>query len=196
MCIIFGFAETWISQDERLGTMCRFVVAKTKLRKPILREGSFELLSSNFKQRRNDEFFFSHCVWMSYRSSIWYFVIVGEIWFGVVCAISNVYILIFPFILHLPSLYNIVLTLREKWVFSGPYFPAFGLVSLRIQLKCRKTRIRKNSVFGHFSRSVNGNKFAQVRNIARHFYLSSLKHAVDSLLDRIFLGVRYKNRIS
>ena len=62
MCIIFGFAETWISQDERLGTMCRFVAAKTKLRKPILREGSFELLSSNFKQRRNDEFFFSHCV--------------------------------------------------------------------------------------------------------------------------------------
>ena len=44
--------------------------------------------------------------------------------------------------------------------FSDPYFPAFGLnteryfVSLRIQFECGKIRIRKNSVFGHFSRSV------------------------------------------
>ena len=44
-------------------------------------------------------------------------------------------------------------------VFSGPYFPAFGLnterysISLRIQSKCGKIRTRKNSVFGHFSRS-------------------------------------------
>ena len=42
-------------------------------------------------------------------------------------------------------------------VFSGPYFPAFGLnmnryeVSLRIQYECGKIRTRKNSVFGHFS---------------------------------------------
>ena len=44
--------------------------------------------------------------------------------------------------------------------FSGPYFPAFGLntdrygVSLRIQSECGKTRTRKNTVFGHFLRSV------------------------------------------
>ena len=44
-------------------------------------------------------------------------------------------------------------------VFSGPYFPAFGLntvryfVSLHIQSKCGKVRTRKNSVFVHFSRS-------------------------------------------
>ena len=44
-------------------------------------------------------------------------------------------------------------------VFSGPYFPAFGLnteryeVSLRIQSECGKIRTRKYSVFGHFSRS-------------------------------------------
>ena len=43
-------------------------------------------------------------------------------------------------------------------VFSGPYFPAFGLntkrygVFLHIQSECRKLRTRKNSVFGHFSR--------------------------------------------
>ena len=46
-------------------------------------------------------------------------------------------------------------------VFSGPYFPVFGLyteiysVNLRIHSKYRKIRTRKNSVFGHFSRSVD-----------------------------------------
>ena len=45
-------------------------------------------------------------------------------------------------------------------VFSGLYFPAFGLnterygVSLRIQSECGKIQTRKNSVLGHFSRSV------------------------------------------
>ena len=40
-------------------------------------------------------------------------------------------------------------------VFSVPYFPVFGLnteifgINLHIQFKCRKIRIRKNSVFGH-----------------------------------------------
>ena len=46
-------------------------------------------------------------------------------------------------------------------VFSDPYFPVFGLnteryeVSLRIQAECGKIRTRKDSLFGHFSRSVN-----------------------------------------
>ena len=44
-------------------------------------------------------------------------------------------------------------------VFSGPYFPAFGLNTerygafFRIQSECGKIRTRKNSVFGHFPRS-------------------------------------------
>ena len=44
-------------------------------------------------------------------------------------------------------------------VFSGPYFPTFGLnmerygVSLCIQSECGKIQARKNSVFAHFSRS-------------------------------------------
>ena len=48
-----------------------------------------------------------------------------------------------------------------SFFFSGPYFPAFGLnmarygVSLRIQSQCGKIPTRKNSVFGHFSRSGN-----------------------------------------
>ena len=51
----------------------------------------------------------------------------------------------------------------EYRVFSGPYFPVFGLnkkiysVNLRIQSGYRKIRTRKNSVFGHFSRSVGHN---------------------------------------
>ena len=46
-------------------------------------------------------------------------------------------------------------------VFSGLYFPAFELntekyvVSFRIQYECEKIRTRKNSVFGHFSRSFS-----------------------------------------
>ena len=38
-------------------------------------------------------------------------------------------------------------------VFFGPYFPVFGLINLRIHSEYRKIRTRKNSVFGHFSRS-------------------------------------------
>ena len=44
-------------------------------------------------------------------------------------------------------------------VFSGPYFPAFGLnteiylVNLSIQSEYGKTQTRRNSVFGYFSRS-------------------------------------------
>ena len=45
-------------------------------------------------------------------------------------------------------------------VFSGLYFPVFGLnteiysVNIRIQSEYRKIRSRKNSVFGHFLRIV------------------------------------------
>ena len=51
----------------------------------------------------------------------------------------------------------------NKEFFSGPYFPVFGLnterygVSLRIQSEYGKIQTRKNSVCGHFSRSVKIN---------------------------------------
>ena len=47
----------------------------------------------------------------------------------------------------------------EYGVYSGPYYPVFGLntkiysLNLRIQSEYRKIQTRKNSVFGHFSRS-------------------------------------------
>ena len=49
-----------------------------------------------------------------------------------------------------------VWNVSKQGVFSGPYFPAFGLntersvVSLCIQSECRKICTRKNSVFGYF----------------------------------------------
>ena len=42
---------------------------------------------------------------------------------------------------------------------------------------------------------LDWNKLAQVWNIARCFYLSSLRYAVNSTLDRRFLSVRYKCHI-
>ena len=57
------------------------------------------------------------------------------------------------------------LKLSKYGVFSGPYFPVFGLnteiygVNLRIQSEYRKMRTRKNSVFGHFSCSVLLSRF-------------------------------------
>ena len=47
--------------------------------------------------------------------------------------------------------------LSKYGVFSGPYFPVFRLnteIYLRIQSEYRNIRTRKNSVFGHFPRSV------------------------------------------
>ena len=53
-------------------------------------------------------------------------------------------------------IYGAVWKVSKYGNFSGPYFPVFGLysVNLRIQFEYKKIRTRKNSVFGHFSRSV------------------------------------------
>ena len=58
---------------------------------------------------------------------------------------------------------NTVWEVSKYRVFSGPYFPVFGLnteiyrVHLRIQSEYRKLRSRKNSVFGYFSHSASCN---------------------------------------
>ena len=55
-------------------------------------------------------------------------------------------------------------------VFSDPYCPVFGLnaeiygVNLRFQSEYRKIRTRKNSVFGHFLRSVIALKWVKYGN--------------------------------
>ena len=66
---------------------------------------------------------------------------------------------------------------REKChgVFSGPYFPTFGLdmeisgVNLLIQHEYSKTRTRKNSVFGHFLRSALVNQHKKANSILSTF---------------------------
>ena len=70
---------------------------------------------------------------------------------------------IFPIFLIAQVQISMECALREKCpnteFFSGPYFPVFGLnaeiygVNLHIHSEYRKRRTRKNSVFGHFSRS-------------------------------------------
>ena len=73
----------------------------------------------------------------------------------------------------------------KYWVFSGPYFPAFGLntekysVSLRIQFECGKIRTRKNSVFGHFH---------TVNISANNFFLKCLIAINFNRLCRLFRG--------
>ena len=78
-------------------------------------------------------------------------------------------------------------TLREKkskyCLFSGPYFPAFGLnterysVNLRIQPECRKIRTRKSSIFRHFSRSdISIRKYSAYSKLA--VYNSKMKNWV------------------
>ena len=61
---------------------------------------------------------------------------------------------------------NLIWIVTTAWkvfkygVFSGPYFPVFGLnteiysINLRIQPEYTKIRTRKKSIFGHFLRSV------------------------------------------
>ena len=65
-------------------------------------------------------------------------------------------------ILHIFQFSTISITVwnvSKYGVFSGPYFPTFGLnteryqVSLHIQSECGKIRTRKSSIFGPFSRS-------------------------------------------
>ena len=70
-------------------------------------------------------------------------------------------------------------------VFSGPYFPVFGLntgryLSLRIQSECGKVRTRKNSVFGHFSRSVsNGSKLLALKVYGHDCFENHFKASIS-----------------
>ena len=74
-------------------------------------------------------------------------------------------------------------------VFSGPYFPVFGLnteiygVNLRMQSEYRKIRIRKNSVFGHFSRSVSHIEFT----LSCHLGFSSDYHYFYFSISTVFI---------
>ena len=76
--------------------------------------------------------------------------------------------------------------MSEYGVFSGLYFPVFGLnteiyfVNLHIQSEYKKIRTRKKSVFGHFSRSVG--KYVISKNYKYHNLLTPTKKAHDSVI--------------
>ena len=84
-------------------------------------------------------------------------------------------------------------------VFSGPYFPVFGLnterysVFLRIQSECRKIRTRKNSVFGHFSGGFYAIRFMKgmirmIRNeMLRNITLAIFLHEVNERYFFLFI---------
>ena len=94
-------------------------------------------------------------------------------------------------------------------VFSGPYFPTFGpntdryFVSLHIQSECGKIRARKNSIFGHISRSTvnqchkefyygwcRGSRYASETSSYEKFKNEQLKDNVNIKLIKQFFGVQ------
>ena len=110
--------------------------------------------------------------------------------------------------LYLLSQSSTVWKVSKYGVFSGPHFPAFGQnterysISLRIQSEYGKKRTRKNSVFGHFSRSVrNIHKWITVLNdfhfLLIYFQCSSCcrkkirckKNGIESVLQILLLGI-------
>ena len=95
-------------------------------------------------------------------------------------------------------------------VFSGPYFPAFGLnteiygVNLHIQSEYRKIRIRKNSEFGHFSRIVYSTACANMHQDFK-IYVDEMVWKINILISQerdmtlpqknLFLKLSLKNYI-
>ena len=81
-------------------------------------------------------------------------------------------------------------------VFSGPYFRIFGLnaevysVNLCIQSEYKKIRTRKNSVFGHFSRSV----WKQSLQSFQKFSFFILPSAKIQLLRKFFFACLFSFR--
>ena len=73
-------------------------------------------------------------------------------------------------------------TLREKWPNTEFVFycirTGYGEV-LRILSECGKIRTRKNSIFGHFSRSVNS------ANLTKTFKIVSVQNKIDIFFHEI-----------
>ena len=100
--------------------------------------------------------------------------------------------------------------MSKDGIFSGPYFPAFGLnteryfLSLRIQSKCGETRTRKNSVFGHISRSVCECCSRLKALLHVRFFIFFIKHVIlkrfygylKQLQSSTILKLRYNHQAS
>ena len=80
-------------------------------------------------------------------------------------------------------------------VFSGPYFPVFRLNTkiyrgnLWIQTECSKIQSRRNSVFGHFSRSVKDIP-SHLTNFPKSFLTMQLTCKFSIFCKGLSLGLR------
>ena len=84
----------------------------------------------------------------------------------------------FTSIYNLPAQKNTAWKVPKYGVFSGPYFPVFGLnteIYLRVQSEYKKIRTRKNSVFGHFSRSETSETLAIKKGMIKLYPINSSK---------------------
>ena len=86
-------------------------------------------------------------------------------------------------------------------VFAGPYFSVFGLntesygVNLRIQYEYGKTQIRRNSAFGHFSRSAGFSGIKQLEMLFVKQWRSKFKPFSFTIFILISLYTSKKKKI-
>ena len=94
--------------------------------------------------------------------------------------------------------YTTVWKVSKYGVYSGPYFPVFGLnteiyrVNLLIQSEYRKIRTRKNSAFGHFSHSASFDlvHFVKLEIVLRLNVKLMEKHSQNNILHVILLTLK------
>ena len=84
---------------------------------------------------------------------------------------------------------NTAWKVSKYWVFSGPYFAAFGLNTV-FSSNTGKYLNRKNSVFGHFSRGVR-NSYLNVKQKLEKYawsevYLTNLHNLFEKLNNRFY----------
>ena len=107
---------------------------------------------------------------------LWNIYLHNQCWFSPWIKLSccNRFLIVYQIVPY----FHTVRKVSRYGVFSGPYFPAFGLnterssVSLRIQSECGKIRTRKNSVFGHFSRSDSFSSWIRRRDTINNLNVS------------------------
>ena len=90
--------------------------------------------------------------------------------------------------------------MSKYWVFSDPYFHAFGLntkiysVNLWIQSEYKKLRSRKTSLFGKFSSSVFVIfSFACQYSLQCYWYCYNQKQSSDAVLQKLYSYTNSKN---
>ena len=98
---------------------------------------------------------------------------------------------------------HLVNEMNTKWkvskygVFSGPYFPSFGLntviysAHLRIQSKYRKIRTRKDSPFGRFSSSGTEKGFPKLDSSATSFACQYYKTYKGAAILYLLIAARH-----